>query len=304
MVEIKNYILANNLGKILENEPMSNHTYVKTGGKVKFLYEPKSIESLSLVLKQLKKHKIEFFVIGRGSNTLFDDNEINVFLIKISNILDKIVIDEDEVTVGSGYSLQMLSKKVSKCGLEGLEFAGGIPGTVGGAIYMNAGAHTGEMNDVVTLVKTLDHNGEIKEYTKDSCKFSYRESVFQENKEIIIEVQLKLNSADRAKTFKRMSGNLEYRKEMQPLELPSFGSVFKNPDGYHAGKLIEEAGLKGHTIGGVQVSNKHANFFVNVNNATTSDYINLIKHVQEKVKEQKGIDLQTEVIIVKGDNNE
>lgn len=297
--DFKAYVEENNLGTLLENESMVHHTYVKTGGRVKILYIPNSIQSLINVVEFINNKNIKYTVIGRGSNLLCLDELSEMIIIKVSNVLDEVQINDNSVIVGAGCSLQALAKKVSKLGLSGLEFAGGIPGTIGGATFMNAGAHSGDMEKIVSKVKTITKSGQIKEYTKQECEFSYRHSIFQDNNELIIEVCLDLEQCEAASVFKRMSGNLEYRKEMQPLDKPSFGSVFRNPQGEHAGKLVESVGLKGYKIGGAQISDKHANFIINYDLASTSDIIELIELAQSRVKAQTGYDLETEVRVIK-----
>ncbi len=298
IADLKKYIEQNELGIVYENESMVHHTYVKTGGRVRLLYIPDSIEHLALAYRFIKQNSIRYYVIGRGSNLLFSDHPSPMVVIKVSSIINHIKIVGTNVVVGSGYSLQALARKVSRLGLSGLEFAGGIPGAVGGSTYMNAGAHTGELKDVIKTVTTITSAGEIRHYSNKECNFSYRHSIFQENDDIIVEVELELKQCDVAKVFKRMSGNLEYRKEMQPLEKPSFGSTFRNPEGEHAGKLVEQVGLKGHKIGGAQISDKHANFIINYDLASTQDMIDLIELAQKRVLAQTGLQLETEVRII------
>lgn len=294
------------LGSYKENVPMSNHTSVKTGGMVPLLVMPSSIDAIVKIVGIAQENDIQTKIIGRGSNILFPDNDMNVIIIKISNVLQGLSIDEGtgEVTVGAGYSFQKLAKQLSKKGFSGLEFGGGIPGTVGGAVYMNAGAHTGVVSDVVDEVVYLDEDLKMKSLTREGAKFSYRTSIFQSRRWIILEVKLKLSMGDTAEIFKKMSGNLEYRKVMQPLEWPSFGSVFRNPPGGHAGKIIEELGLKGYQIGGAKISDKHANFIINDGNATTEEVKRLIKYIQDTVKDRKGVVLETEVEMFLDGNDE
>lgn len=297
--EFKKYTEDYELGTILENESMVHHTYVKTGGRVHYLYTPNSMQSLAKAYKFIKDNNINYYVIGRGSNLLFSDSPKDMVVIKISRVIDSLEIVGTNVTVGSGYSLQTLARKVSKLGLSGLEFAGGIPGAIGGSTFMNAGAHTGDLSKVITRVTTVTAEGNIKHYTNEECEFSYRHSVFQTNDDIIVEVELELEQCEMADVFKRMSGNLEYRKEMQPLDKPSFGSTFRNPEGDHAGRLVELVGLKGHKIGGAQISEKHANFIINYDLATTQDFLDLIALTKVKVKTLTGYELETEVRIIK-----
>lgn len=298
-VNIKD-ILAN-YGTVIEDEPMKYHTSIRIGGKVKYYITPDSIESLLEVIHILKDNNEKFMFLGRGSNTIFPDYDMDLSIISIRDTVDYIDIDGEEIRVGAGYGMQKLAKKSSKLGLSGLEFAGGIPGTIGGCVYMNAGAHTQEIKDVVKYVKTMDCAGVFREYTNAECDFSYRHSIFQELKdEVIIEVGLKLEQQDPAEVFKRMSGNLAYRKELQPIELPSCGSVFKNPPNHHAGILIEEAGLKGHRIGGAEISNKHANFIVNIDEATSEDVMQLRQFVIDEIKKKFDIELTSEIKILEG----
>lgn len=287
-------------GTVLPDEPMRYHTSMRVGGKVKYFITPNDLDSLIELISLLKDNNEPFMVLGRGSNVIFPDYDMELTIICIYNTLDYIEIEDNFVRVGAGYSMQKLAKKVSKLGLSGLEYAGGIPGTVAGAVYMNAGAHKGETKDIVDYVKTIDLDGIIHEYSNNDCQFSYRHSVFQEKDEIIIEVGLVLEHKDASEVFKRMSGNLSYRKELQPLELPSCGSVFKNPENNHAGLMIEQAGLKGYKIGGAEVSTKHANFIVNVNEAKSCDIIELQAYVQKIIKEQFGVELVSEIKIIKG----
>lgn len=296
--DLKKFVEDNQLGELFENESMVHHTYVKTGGRVNLLYTPSSIEALAKAYKFIHDNNINYYVIGRGSNLLFSDDPKEMVVIKMSKVIDEINIDGAKVTVGSGYSLQTLARKVSKQGLSGLEFAGGIPGAMGGSTFMNAGAHTSDLSNVITKVTTVTTDGEVKYYTNSDCKFSYRHSIFQENNDIIVEIEMELKQSEVASVFKRMSGNLEYRKEMQPLDKPSFGSAFRNPVGDHAGRLIELVGLKGYQIGGAQISDKHANFIINNDLAKTQDFLDLIDLAKSRVKAETGYTLETEVRIV------
>ncbi len=299
MNKIINKIKVDQLGDILENESLVKHTTMRVGGVAKVMYIPNSLSSLQTVIELLKEAKIDYMAIGRGSNLIFIEEYVETFIIKLSNVLEEVEIKSEEVVVGAGLSLQKLAKKMSKLGYEGLEFAGGIPATVGGAIYMNAGAHTGEMADIISWVEYLDENNELVRVNNEGCKFTYRHSIFQDlNDIIIVRAGFRIFLGDKAAVFKKMSGNLAYRKEMQPLELPSCGSTFRNPPGNHAGKLIEDCGLKGYSIGGVKVSEKHANFVVNYNDGTAQDVVDLIKHIQDVVYTKTQIKLSTEIRII------
>ncbi|MFV0288717.1 MAG: UDP-N-acetylmuramate dehydrogenase [Mycoplasmatales bacterium] len=297
---LHDYIKENELGEVKKDENAKKYCSMKVGGILKMVYFPNTINDLILVLEKCKKNQIKFKVIGRGSNILFEDKEYDMLFIKISNFLMDLEINQEIIEVGAGYPFQKLAKVLSKQGYTGLEFAGGIPGTVGGAIYMNAGAHLQDISNIVQEVTYLDENFNVGIKTKAECKFAYRTSIFQKNKNIILSVKLKMKQEDTAKIYKKMSGNLEYRKEMQPLQWPSFGSVFKNPTGYHAGQLIEGIGLKGYQIGGAKISPKHANFIINNGEAKTEDVIKLIELVKKRVLKEYNIKLQTEVEIFKG----
>lgn len=299
METVINLIESEELGAILRDESLANHTTMRVGGIAKYMYIPANLEALIRVIKVLKEEEVKYMTIGRGSNLIFRYDINDTLIIKLSQVMEEIEIETDEVIVGAGRSLQYLAKRMSKAGYQGLEFAGGIPSTVGGALFMNAGAHAGEMSDIVRWVEYINEDDEVIRLTNEECKFSYRHSIFQElHNPIIIRAGLKIILGDKAEVFKRMSGNLEYRKEMQPLDLPSCGSVFRNPPGNHAGKLVEECGLKGYVLGGAKVSEKHANFIVNYDNATAEDIVNLIEHVKAVVYEKTLIKLHTEIRIL------
>lgn len=299
-----NLIESKNLGEYKENVKIAEYTSIKVGGIVKLMYFPESINSLIEILNFLREKKYKFKILGRGSNIIFSDHFMEIVIIKIGDSFSDLNENLDgTITIGAGYSLQKLSKTMSKKGLSGLEFAGGIPGTVGGAVYMNAGAHTNSISEIVESIVFLNQDLELEKLKCENAKFEYRKSIFHQNKGIILEVILKFKEQDAAVTFKKMSGNLEYRKEMQPLNWPSFGSVFKNPQGYHAGKLIEEVGLKGYKIGGAEISTKHANFIVNKGSATAKDILELIELVKKVVYEKKKIKMITEVEVFLGEND-
>lgn len=284
--------------KIFEFEAMKNHTTINSGGVCRLLCIPDSIDDLRDLMALVHEFAVDYRVIGRGSNLLFTDILHEIVVIKISKTLNFLEVADDHISVGAGYSTQQFAKTVSKLGVCGFEFAGGIPGTIGGAIYMNAGAHTSDFAAMVQSVTYMDPLGKIHTINKEQCDFTYRHSIFNRIDAIIVSVCFKKELADKAVVFKRMSGNLEYRKEMQPLDVPSCGSTFKNPPGHHAGKLIEECGLKGYKIGGAQVSEKHANFVVNIDGGSSTDLLDLIELIIKTVKEKKGIDLTAEVEIV------
>lgn len=287
-----------NVGKIKENEPLKKHTTWKIGGPAKIFIEPTSIEGLQQIFITIKKHNIPWFVIGKGSNLLVSDNGIDGAVIKLGENLAHIHQDGELIRVGAGYSLIKLATIISKQGLSGLEFAGGIPGTIGGAVYMNAGAHGSDISKILTRAHILMPDGTLKWYSNDEMEYSYRTSILQKNGGICVEAEFKLSEGDKASIIKEMQDNKEYRRHSQPWDYPCCGSVFRNPLPHYAGQLIEEAGLKGYTIGGAQISEKHANFIVNRGNATAQNVLDLIKYVQQSIKEKYGIELKTEVELV------
>ena len=282
-------------GQILQNEPMKNHTLFKIGGNADFLVQPNSVEQISRLIKLLKD--IPYLVIGNGSNLLVCDEGVRKVIIKISNLLSKIEVNENIIYAESGAFLSKIANVAYNEGLSGFEWAAGIPGTLGGAVIMNAGAYGGEMKDVVVSTTYIDENGDMQK-TSDH-KFGYRTSVFEDKKCIIIgsEISLQPKNKDEIKAY--MNELSEKRHSKQPLEYPSAGSTFKRPDGLYAGKLIEDAGLRGYSIGGATVSEKHCGFIINSGNATFNDVMNLIEYVQGKVYEQFGVELETEVKILR-----
>lgn len=288
--------------QLLKDELLSKHTTFKIGGPADLFVMPHTLAELCYVMKILGKNNIKPTVIGGGSNVLVLDGGIRGVLICLSEL--KYVLASDErgcVRAGAGIQLKDVAKFTKTCGLTGLEFAIGIPGTIGGAIFMNAGAYTGEMSSVVSCVRTVDLNGQIHEYTLEECLFGYRHSLFQDNGEIIGEIELQLRPGLVA-DIKAMMDELTMRRESrQPLEWPSAGSTFKRPKGYYAGTLIDQTGLKGFSVGGAQVSEKHAGFVINKGNATANDVLMLITEIQKRIKQEHGVELEPEVRIM-GEN--
>ncbi|MBF0781016.1 MULTISPECIES: UDP-N-acetylmuramate dehydrogenase [unclassified Granulicatella] len=284
------------------DEPLSSYTYTKTGGKADILAFPKSKEELSELIIWAKNQSIPITTLGNASNVIVKDTGIKGIVIMLEYIND-IRFEDTYVHVSSGMTLIDLSKQVSEQSLSGLEFACGIPGSVGGAIYMNAGAYGGEMKDIVEAVHVIDENGQLKSYTHDEMLFDYRYSIIQNSTDIIIGATLKLEHGNKESILEKMTELNHLRQSKQPLEYPSCGSVFKRPEGYFAGKLIQDANLQGKRIGGVEVSKKHAGFMVNIDNGTATDYKHLIAYVQQEVKRQFNVDLETEVRFI-GDENE
>ncbi len=294
MQEIINYIINNNIGKHVENDSLSNYTTYKVGGPAKLIVYPKNREKLVLLLKELKNKKIKYMILGNGSNTLFSDKEYDGVIIKLDGF-DKVTYFRDNVTAGAGVNLINLSMQTIKKGLAGLEFAAGIPGTVGGAIYMNAGAYKSDMGYIVKSVRVLTDRYEIITLVNKEMNFHYRSSFLQKHKDYIcLGAILQLKKGKKEAIEEVIKSSRERRVESQPLEYPSCGSVFRNPEGDFAGRLIEEAGLKGKTIGGAKVSEKHANFIINYNNATSKDIHDLILLVHDTVLKKYKIDLKCE----------
>ncbi len=293
-------LFAENLGATVEFEaPMKKYTTFKCGGNASLLITPDSVGCLKCVVEYCRERNIEPLVIGNGSNLLVTDNGIDNVVIKIGSKMSIIeLVDETTIFCQAGASLKSLCMFALENSLSGLEFAYGIPGTLGGAVYMNAGAYGGEMKDVLESVMCIDSNGEYLTFEKDKLDLGYRKSVFTENGYPILSATLKLKKADKKDIKAAMDDKLRRRKDKQPLEFPSAGSTFKRPEGYFAGALIENSGLKGYTVGGAQVSEKHAGFVINKGGATTNDVLTLIKDVQDKVYENFGVHLETEVKII------
>lgn len=293
-------LFAENTGaEVISNAPMSKYTSFKCGGNASLLIIPDSCENLKNIIEFCYSKNISPLIIGNGSNLLVTDGGIDGVVIKIGSKTSKIeLIDETTIYCEAGASMKSLCMFALENSLSGLEFAYGIPGTVGGAVYMNAGAYGGEMKDVLFSVNHIDKNGNIGELIKEELDLSYRHSAYTDNGYTILSAILKLKKADKAEIKKSMDDKLRRRKEKQPLEYGSAGSTFKRPAGYFAGALIEQSGLKGYTVGGAQVSEKHAGFVINKNGATATDVITLIRDVQDKVYEKFGVKLETEVKII------
>ncbi|MFN7250936.1 MAG: UDP-N-acetylmuramate dehydrogenase [Anaerobacillus sp.] len=288
-----------NIGQLKEQEPLANHTTWKIGGPARVLVIPKDIDSFITTLKITSEGKVPVFIIGRGSNLLISDEGLEGVVIKISDCLDHLEVNDEEVRVGAGFSLIKLATILSKQGLSGLEFAGGIPGSVGGAVFMNAGAHKSDISKILMKARVLYPDGTTQWYSNEEMEFSYRTSRLQRDKGICLEAVFQMKKGDREEIVAEIQKNKEYRKKTQPWDYPCCGSVFRNPLPHHAGKLIEEAGLKGFTIGGAQVSTMHANFIVNVGGAKASDVLQLIDHIKAEVYRKFQVEMETEVELVK-----
>jgi UDP-N-acetylmuramate dehydrogenase len=284
-----------NVGKCEKDVPLSKHTTYKVGGKAKVMVYPKSVEHLIKLLKLLKSQNIKHKVLGLGSNVLFSDDVYDGVIIRLSELDNLEFFGRNKVRVGAGYSLMKLSLLTARKGLAGLEFASGIPGTVGGAVFMNAGAYKSDMGYVVTEVKVLTPELKIITLENKEMNFHYRTSFLQTHPGYIcLEAVLKLTKGDKNALDEVIKERRQRRMESQPLEYPSAGSVFRNPEGMFAGKLIEDIGLKGKTIGGAMVSEKHANFIINYKKAKGSDIKKLIELVHQKVLEEYDVDMKIE----------
>lgn len=300
-LEIQN-LLQEKLGKekVLLEEPMAKHTSFKIGGPAQFYITVTTVEELVFVKGLAKQEKIPFMIIGNGTNLLVKDGGIKGFVVKLQ--MKQIKQEEKEgkiyLTAQAGVPLAFLAQTCLKEELTGFEFASGIPGTIGGAVYMNAGAHGREMKDLVVETTYLDEMGQIQKIAKEEHAFAYRFSKFQNENSIILETTLQLEKGKKEEIQEKMAEYRMYRQEKQPIDKPSAGSTFKRGDGYITAALIDECGLKGYTIGGAQVSEKHAGFLINNGHATAKDMLDLIDHVKRIAKEKTGKELKLEIKIV------
>lgn len=284
-----------NLGRVDKNVNLSKHTTYRVGGVAKAFVYPKNVSSLITLLKILNMNNVKYKILGNGSNLLFSDDDFDGIIIKLDEFNDVSFLSNNRIRVGAGFSLMKLSLMAAKKGLAGLEFAAGIPGTIGGAIFMNAGAYKSDMGYVVQQVKVLTPDFRVITLENREMDFHYRTSYLQKNpKYICLEVVLKLAKGEREAIEEVIKERRNRRMESQPLEYPSAGSVFRNPEGYYAGQLIEELGYKGHRNGGAMVSSKHANFIINYDHATGREIRDLILEVHDKVLEKHGIDMKIE----------
>lgn len=281
-----------------ENEALSRHCTFRVGGNADLLILPKDKEELLTAINYCKASGMKYMIIGNGSNLLFDDNGYSGAIIKISSNMSEVRIDGEYVYAEAGALLSKIARGVAAAALTGMEFAAGIPGTLGGAVCMNAGAYGGEMKDVVYSVSHITKDGEIGRTDKDDLQFGYRNSVYRTNGCTITGVTVKLAKAPKSEIQDKMDDYLSRRASKQPLEFPSAGSVFKRPEGAFAGALIEQCGLKGRMTGGAQVSEKHAGFIINKSNATAQDVKELIREIQNTVKSETGYDLECELIML------
>lgn len=285
--------------QICESEPMRKHTTFRVGGEADFFVMP-TIAQIPEVVSLVKECELALTVIGNGSNLLVGDRGIRGVVLELGNHANALSIDPQSAVVEAeaGVLLSVVANQAARACLTGLEFAAGIPGSLGGGVYMNAGAYGGELKDVIETVTVLTRDGQILERVKEQLDLSYRHSRMMENDEIILKARLQLATGQQDEIYAKMEELKQKRIEKQPLEYPSAGSTFKRPEGYFAGKLIEDAGLRGFRIGDAQVSEKHCGFVINRGNATAADVLELMKQVDEKVQQKFGVPLEPEVRIL------
>lgn len=286
--------------KVFKNEPMKKHTSFRIGGNADIYVKPDNIDDIQYIVQFAQKNNIPLLVVGNGSNLLVKDNGIRGIVLKPN--IQQIVLQEKEnevnITLGAGVPLPKVSIEMSKKGYTGLEFAAGIPGTIGGAIRMNAGAYGGEIKDVVVSTTYMDLEGNIKTINNEQHEFEYRKSIFAKYKYIILNTNIKLQKGNIKEIEQKIASNMQSRREKQPIDMPSAGSTFKRKEGIITAKLIDEAGLKGFSIGDAQVSEKHAGFVINRGNATAKDVLKLTKYIQDKLYEKFSVEIELELEVV------
>ncbi len=280
---------------VLTAEPMKKHTTFRIGGPAKYYVTPMDCEQIKNIILLCQKEQMPYFILGNGSNLLVSDAGYDGVVIQIYKNMNQIQVNGETITAQAGILLSQVAKKALENSLTGFEFASGIPGTLGGAVVMNAGAYGGEMKDVLVSATVLTLEGEIKKLSLEELKLGYRTSIVKEENYVVLEAELKLTAGDKAVIQKRMDELKVQRVEKQPLEFPSAGSTFKRPVGYFAGKLIQDAGLRGYQVGGAQVAEKHCGFVINRGNATAADVLQLIRDVQSIVFEKDQVHLETEI---------
>jgi len=293
--EILNYLPSD---RLLFKEEMKNHTTFKIGGPVDIMVLPQDEEDVATVVSFCRERDIPLFIFGVGSNLLVRDRGIRGVAMKLGENLDEVEVNGDQIQAQAGVKISALARIAAFHSLSGLEFAEGIPGSLGGALVMNAGAYDGEMQGIVTAARAIGPDGSIETLKNEEMQFGYRRSIFQSNGYIIIYATLKLATGNRNEIEQRMLEFARRREEKQPLDKPSAGSTFRRPPGFYVGPMLEELGLKGYQIGDAQVSSKHAGFIINNGNATARDVLELIAYIQQKAKERFGVDLQPEIRVV------
>lgn len=293
--EILNYIPAD---RLLFHEEMKHHTTFRIGGPVDIMALPRDEEDVRTLIAFAQQRDIPLFIFGMGSNLLVRDGGIRGIAIKLGDNLDAVEVSGEQIEAQAGVKLSALARIASFHSLSGLEFAEGIPGSLGGALVMNAGAYNGEMQSIVIDATGIGPDGSIKTFKAEEMEFGYRKSIFQNNGFTVISARLQLVYGEQDEIDSRMQELARRREEKQPLDKPSAGSTFKRPSGFYVGPMLEELGLKGCSIGGAQVSSKHAGFIVNSGNATAKDVLQLIAYIQQKARERYGVELQTEIRVV------
>lgn len=292
---LKQYVPKEN---ICLQEPMAGHTTFRIGGPADCLLELESDKQLVQVLYYLNKVEVPYFILGNGSNLLVSDEGYRGVILRIGPKMSRIMVNGCELTAEAGATMAQIARVAMEHGLTGLEFASGIPGTVGGGVVMNAGAYGGEMSQVVRQVDVVSNRGETMELDNETMEFGYRKSSIRDNCFTVTKVIFRLQTGDREQIRARMDELAVRRREKQPLEYPSAGSTFKRPSGYFAGQLIMEAGLRGYQCGGAKVSDKHCGFVINTGGATAEDVRRVIRDVQDKVKDKFNVNLETEVLFL------
>lgn len=285
-------------GDVKSGELLKKHTSFRIGGGASCFVEPHSTEDLAACLRLCRERALPYFILGNGSNLLVSDEGIGGVVLHVGKGLSHITVTGNTVTAGAGARLTDVCREAAEASLTGLEFAYGIPGSVGGGVFMNAGAYGGELCQVLETVTVLTAAGQLVTLGAGDCDLSYRHSRFMEDGSVVVEASFALTPGDRETILSRMADILGRRKDKQPLEWPSAGSVFRRPEGYFAGALIEGAGLKGYAVGDAQVSEKHAGFIINKGNATAKDVRELIRHIQRTVREKDGVELVCEIRFV------
>jgi len=293
--ELKN-ILGDEGVKV--EEAMSRHTSFKVGGNAQIFLEPKDEKALQSLLKFINAEKINYYIIGNGSNMLVSDKGYKGIIISMLKFTSPSLIENESITISAGKTLKELTEFARDNSLSGLEFAYGIPGSVGGAVFMNAGAYDGEIKEVLDKVKVMDKEGNVLSLNTGELDLSYRHSNIEEKGYIVLEAKFNLKKADKSAIWKKMQELMARRIDKQPLNFPSAGSTFKRPEGYFAGKLIDDAGLRGYSIGGAKVSDKHCGFIVNADKASAEDVYALITYVRLKVKEKFDVELEPELRVL------
>lgn len=287
-----------NIGKVLFDEPMKNHTSFKIGGPADVMIFPSTEDELIAAVTLCRENQIDYYIMGNGSNLLVKDGGMRGVVIKINEDLNNINIEGNTINCEAGALLTGVSRAAMANSLTGIEFANGIPGTIGGAVTMNAGAYGGEMKDVIKSVRVLDSMNNIQEYTNQEMNFRYRGSKVVDDNLIVLSVKIELKPGNFDEIEALMKDLTFKRTSKQPLELPSAGSTFKRPVGYFAGKLIEDSGLRGLRLGGAQVSEKHCGFVVNIDNALCKDVLQLISVVQKTIRDNYDVELETEIKLI------